>query len=161
MSGGRHGRYRSHFPAGHWSEGEKVLATGMLTVVKLPQMVAVKSQEDVKGSRTERDRLKGYREKLELVRRSSEAVAALRERVSGLEKRLSELELESLKFQDSDGTLEQESGLLMAARVTESKLSRVRQKLSQAEGGLDAQMGAVRGGVLAATPDLQAPSGRG
>lgn len=111
-------------------------------------MAGEKSQEDVKGSRREReasDRLKGYHEQLELLRRSSEAVASLRERVSGLEKRASELQLEAASLLDVDGAEEQESALVTTQRVVGAKLSRARGKLHQAEWGLNAQMEAVRG----------------
>jgi hypothetical protein len=80
-----------------------------------------------------------------MLRRSTEAVASLRERVAGLEKRASELQLEAVSLLDIDGQEEQESVLITTQRVVESKLSRAREMLHQAEGGLDAQMQAARG----------------
>jgi hypothetical protein len=92
------------------------------------------------------DRLKGYREGLRTLEQASEAVTGLRERVAGLEKRVTELELESLKFldSDSDGAEEEESALSVTRNVVETKLSRSRQKLGEAEANLSGQVQGVR-----------------
>jgi hypothetical protein len=121
------------------------LADDVSTVVQLALMAAGKSQDDGKCSRAKRDRLKDYRQALRTLEQAGEAVTSLRERVSGLEKRASELQLEAASLLDVDGAEEQESALVTTQRVVEAKLSRAREQLRQAEGGLNAHMEAVRG----------------
>jgi hypothetical protein len=91
------------------------------------------------------ERLKGHREQLRRLQQATDAVAGLRERVLGLEKRVSELQLESASLLDSDGQEKRESALITTLGVIEAKASRAREKLGQAEAGLEAQKQAVRG----------------
>jgi hypothetical protein len=82
---------------------------------------------------------------LRTLAQASEAVSALRARVTALETKATELALESASLLDVDGQEEQESALVTTQRVVEAKLSRARERLSQAEGGLEARTQAVRG----------------
>ena len=107
-------------------------------------MAAVKSQDDGKCSRTERDRLKDYRQALRTLEQATEAVASLRERAAGLEARLDELTLEAAALLDSD-EIERESALTVTRNVIEGKLSRVRERLSQAEATVSSQTQTVKG----------------
>jgi hypothetical protein len=90
-------------------------------------MGSVKSQDDGKGSRAERDRLKDYRQALRTLEQATEAAASLRERAAGLEARLNELTFEAAALLDSD-EVERESALAITRNVIEGKLSRVREK---------------------------------
>jgi uncharacterized protein YicC (UPF0701 family) len=110
-------------------------------------MAAVKSQDDGKCSRTEReggDQLKDYRQVLRSLEQATEAVASLRERAAGLEARLDELTLEAAALLDSD-EVERESALTVTRNVIEGKLSRVRERLSQAEATVSSQTQTVKG----------------
>lgn len=89
------------------------------------------------------DRVHGYREQLKALQRASEAVRGLRERTVGLDARVHELTLEAAALSNSD-EIERESALTLTRNVIESKLCRAREKLHQAEGGLSAQLEAVR-----------------
>jgi hypothetical protein len=90
------------------------------------------------------ERLKEYREQLRRLQQATEAVTSLRERAVSLEARLKELSVEAAGLLDGD-EVERESALITTLGVIEAKLSRARQRLSQAEAGLEAQKQAVRG----------------
>jgi hypothetical protein len=81
---------------------------------------------------------------LRSLEQATEAVASLRERAAGLEARLDELTLEAAALLDSD-EVERESALTVTRNVIEGKLSRVRERLSQAEATVSSQTQTVKG----------------